>query len=205
MSEDTGEPLGTLTRFAATAHPKEEVCDLCSAKVAAVHPHLVEPSTRQVICACDPCAILFDERTEGRYRRVPRDVRALPDSALTDAAWAALGLPVHLVFFVRSSAANKVLALYPSPAGAMESSLPLEGWAAVEAACPAVRDMQPDIEALLVFRVRDQRMHLVAPIDACYRLVGLVRARRGHVSTAGVDGEIATFLEALKERALPPG
>lgn len=29
----------------------------------------------------------------------------------------------------------------------------------------------------------------------------LLEAHRGHVSTAGADGEVAKFLEALKERA----
>lgn len=196
--------LGALKRFAnGPREPVEEACELCAAKVAPVHPHLVEPATRRILCACDPCAILFQDRTEGRYRRVPRDVRALPADALSNALWDALGLPVHLVFFVRSSPARKVVALYPSPAGAMESSLPLEGWAAIEAANPAVAAMQADVEALLVYRVRDQRVHLLTPIDECYRLVGLVRARRGHVSTAGVDGEVADFLESLKERAQP--
>lgn len=196
--------LGALKRFAsAGSKPVEEACELCGARVASVHPHLVEPATRRILCACDPCAILFQDRTEGRYRRVPRDVRALGPQMMPNEIWDGLGLPVHLVFFVRSSPARKVVALYPSPAGAMESSLPLEGWAAVEAACPAVRAMQPDVEALLVYRVREERVHLLAPIDECYRLVGLVRARRGHVSTMGVDGEVAAFLAELEERAVP--
>lgn len=196
--------LGALKRFASgRPAPVEEACELCAAKVSSLHPHLLEPATRRILCSCDPCAILFQDRTDGRYRRVPRDVRALSAEAVSNTQWDALGLPVHLVFFVRSSIAGKVVALYPSPAGAMESSLPLDGWTAIEAAVPAVQTMQADVEALLVYRVRDQRVHLLAPIDECYRLVGLVRARRGHVSTAGVDGEVAAFLDALKERALP--
>lgn len=196
--------LGALKRFAnGPTRPVEEACELCAVKVASLHPHLVEPSTRRILCACDPCAILFQDRTDGRYRRVPRDVRALGADGMTEVQWDALGLPVHLVFFVRSSTAGKVVALYPSPAGAMESSLPLEGWTAIEEALPAVKAMQADVEALLVYRVRDQRVHLLAPIDECYRLVGLVRARRGHVSTAGVDGEVASFLDELAKRASP--
>lgn len=196
--------LGALKRFASIASKTvEKACELCAVRVASVHPHLVEPATRRILCACDSCAILFQDRTEGRYRRVPRDVRTLGREVMPDEVWDRLGLPVHLVFFVRSSPAQKVVALYPSPAGAMESNLPLAGWAAVEAACPAVREMQPDVEALLVYRVREERVHLLAPIDECYRLVGLVRARRGHVSTMGADGEVAAFLADLEQRAVP--
>ena len=193
--------LGALKRFASGAMPAEESCELCAVRVGAAHAHLVEPETRRILCACEPCALAFNARTDGRYRQVPRDVRALPPDAISNAHWDALGLPVHLVFFVRSTPAGRVVAQYPSPAGAMESSLPLAGWSAIEEASAEVREMRPDVEALLVYRVRDQRVHLIAPIDECYRLVGLLRARRGHVSTAGADGEVAEFLAALERRA----
>jgi hypothetical protein len=68
------------------------------------------------------------------------------------------------------------VAFYPSPAGATESLLPLETWERVLAANPAMADVAPDVEALLVDRRPDGGFacHLV-PIDACYELVGLVR------------------------------
>ena len=37
-----------------------------------------------MFCACDPCAILFSERADGRYRRVPRRVAALANLNLAD-------------------------------------------------------------------------------------------------------------------------
>ena len=194
--------LGALRRFANHRTVVDEKCELCSKRLEPAHPHLVEPPTRRIVCACDPCALTFSTRSDARYRQVPRDVADLGPAAVPDAAWEALGLPVHLVFFVRSTpAGGRVVALFPSPAGAMESTLPLAGWEALERGDPRIAELAPDVEALLVYRVRDERLHLKVPIDECYRLVGLVRARKGHVSNAGVDGEVATFLETLKQRA----
>ena len=41
-------------------------------------------------------------------------------------------------------------AFYPSPAGATESLLPLTAWEEIVRENPALREMQPDVEALLV-------------------------------------------------------
>ena len=60
--------------------------------------------------------------------RVPRDIWSLPEFHLTDIQWEDLHLPINLVFFVHSTPAQRVLALYPSPAGAVESLLTLEAW-----------------------------------------------------------------------------
>ena len=40
-------------------------------------------------------------------------------------------IPINLAFFYRDSAAGKVMAMYPSPAGAIESLLSLESWAEI--------------------------------------------------------------------------
>ncbi len=63
--------FATLRKFTRKRTPAER-CELCSAEVAAEHAHLLEPATRQILCACEPCAILFSGQADGRYRRIPR-------------------------------------------------------------------------------------------------------------------------------------
>jgi hypothetical protein len=189
--------------------PPGERCDLCSAAVADEHAHLLEPKTRALVCVCTPCALLFHEPrseplSEARYVRVPRRVRSLDGFRMTDAQWDALGVPVHLAFFFRSSPTGRVIALYPSPAGAMESLLPLGVWDEITAQNPALAAMAPDVEALLVHRVGGAREHLLAPIDRCFELTGMIRRHRTSIlgsARAGADGEIEGFLQRLNEEA----
>src|SRR5262249_43181694 len=115
--------FGALRQFARRSR-SEERCELCSAAVAATHQHLIDPKTRRLLCACDACAILFSAWS-GTYRRVPRDIRFLPDFHIEDAQWESLMIPINLAFIFYSSESSKVIALYPSPAGATESMLPL--------------------------------------------------------------------------------
>jgi uncharacterized protein DUF5947 len=185
--------------------PPGDRCDLCSAGVGAEHPHLFDPRARSLACVCDPCALLFHEpRPEARYVRVPRRVRSLENFRMTEAQWDALGVPVHLAFFFRSSPADRMIALYPSPAGAMESLLPLGVWEEITAENPALAAMQADVEALLVHRVGEVREHLLAPIDRCFELTGMIRRHRTSIlgsARDGADTEILGFLARLKAEA----
>src|SRR5271166_5989366 len=114
-------PWSTLRQFVRPLkRPAAERCELCGLGLNAEHPHLLEPATRQLVCSCEPCAVLFSGREGGRYRRVPRDIEWLLDFRLSDPQWDDLYLPINLSFFVRSTPAQRVLALYPSPAGATE-------------------------------------------------------------------------------------
>ena len=47
---------------------------------------------------------------------------------MTDAQWENLLIPINMAFFFQSSVEGKVVALYPSPAGGVESLLPLDAW-----------------------------------------------------------------------------
>ena len=47
---------------------------------------------------------------------------------MPDERWASFAIPIGLAFFMRSSVAGGVVALYPSPAGATESQLDLGAW-----------------------------------------------------------------------------
>src|SRR5579872_2671422 len=201
-------PLAALRRFArpltTPAAVALERCELCSAALAPDHQHLVEPSSRQLLCACDPCAILFSGREGAKYRRVPRRVRFLPDFRLTDSQWGSLLIPIGMAFFFHNSAAGKVVAIYPSPAGPTESLLDLGPWEEVVRDNPILTSLEPDTEALLVNRVGNARTYYLVPIDTCYRLVGLIRAHwRGLSGGTEVWEQIERFFAALRERSGP--
>ena len=166
--------FGRLRQFVRRPGEKPEVCELCATRLAPGHPHLFELETHRIACACEPCAILFVDNAQ-RFRRIPRDVRRLRDFAMDDQEWDSLLIPIKLAFFVHSSKAGRVVARYPSPGGAMESSLDLDYWSAIAERNPLLREFVPDVEALLVNRISDRRQYYRVPIDRCYRLVGIIR------------------------------
>jgi hypothetical protein len=198
-------PVATLKRFARTRRvggPVREYCELCRAPLAPEHRHLLEVAAHTILCACDPCALRFEMVLDGRYRLIPRDARALPEFHLDDAQWDDLALPIDLAFIVHSTPARRVIALYPSPAGATESLLTLSAWEALVADNPVLRDMQPDVEALLINRVGPRRLYYIAPIDVCFQLVGLMRRHwRGLSGGEEVWHEIDGFFERLMQGA----
>lgn len=203
MTPDRPSVHGTaaiaLLRRIRRLEPPGDVCELCGARTAPDHQHLVDPAARSLVCVCDACAVLFDDTT--RYRRVPRRATAAGDLVLTDEQWNGLLIPIGIAFFVRSSIAGRVLALYPSPGGPMESVLDLRSWTEIEAANPGLARMREDVEALLVNRVGDARDALLVPIDVCYELTGLVRANwRGLSGGPVVWGRVEAFFDGLRTR-----
>jgi hypothetical protein len=197
-------PLSTLRRFVRrTSSSDAEFCELCSGAIGQGHQHLLELGKRNIICACDACALLFSSQAVPRYRRIPRDVRMLRDFVLDDQQWNSLLIPINLAYFFHNSSAGRVLAYYPSPAGATESLLDLEYWEAIAETNPVLKRMEPDVEALLANRIGTPFEYYIAPIDQCYRLVGLIRKSwRGLSGGAEVWKEIDTFFATLR-RASP--
>ena len=195
--------LASLRRYVRPrAAIVRERCALCDAELADEHAHLIEPATRRLACACEACAILFSGQAAGRYRRVPRGVRYLADFRLTDAAWDGLGIPIDLAFFLHSTPADGVVAVYPSPAGATESLVSADAWEALAAENPVLRGLEPDVEALLVNRVVGARESFRVGIDECYRLVGVIRSKwRGLSGGQEVWQEIGRLFAGLKERS----
>jgi hypothetical protein len=166
--------FAVLRRFARRRTPAEH-CELCSADLQSSHSHLLEVEKRQILCSCEPCAVLFSGQGAGHYRRIPRDTRTLPNFVMPDELWQSLMIPINLAFFYRQAATGSVLAMYPSPAGAIESTLSFETWSEIESQNPTLTNMEPEVETLLVNRVGQTREYYLAPIDQCYRLAGLIR------------------------------
>jgi hypothetical protein len=191
-----------LRQFARRRAPVEQ-CELCSAELLPVHQHLLDPKKRQIICACDGCVVLFCGQSGAHYLRIPRRIRLLADFQITDLQWESLMIPINLAFFYRDSAANRMIAMYPSPAGATESLLSLESWTEIVAQNRVLQTMEPDVEAFLVNRVGTASEYFVVPIDECYRLVGLIRMHwKGLSGGADVWKEISGFFASLKTRSV---
>jgi Family of unknown function (DUF5947) len=190
------------------AEAAQEHCDLCSEPILSNHRHLLEVSTREIMCACRPCSILFDSEaaSEGRYRLIPDRHLFLEDFEMSDVQWESLRIPVDMAFFFHSTPAEKVVAFYPSPMGPTESLLKLSAWEELETHNPVLKGMERDVEALLVNRVRGTREHFLVPTDECYRLVGLMRMHwRGLSGGREVWEEIEQFFEELRKRSKTVG
>jgi hypothetical protein len=96
---------------------------------------------------------------------------------------------------------DRVTALYPSPAGPVESQLTFEVWEDIARENPELRAMEPDVEGLLVYRVGTAREHYIIPVDECFKLVGIIRLHwKGFSGGMEVWREIGKFLETLKQR-----
>lgn len=144
----------------------------------------------------------FQIVADGRFKLIPQYPRALPDFRLTDGQWESLALPINLAFIYHNSSEGKVMAMYPSPAGATESLLPLASWNGLINDNPVLSQMEPDVEALLINRVGTAQQYFIAPVDTCYELVGLIRINWSGLSGGDVVWErIATFFNKLEERS----
>jgi Family of unknown function (DUF5947) len=192
--------LANLRQFVRKPSEPAEVCELCSLPLPPVHQHLLELENRQVTCVCEACAILFGGNVRQRYRRIPRDIECLGGFVMDDQEWDSLLIPINLAFFVYSSKAVRMVAQYPSPGGAMESSLDLEYWNVIVERNPVLRKFEPDVEALLVNRISTPPRYYRAPIDHCFRLVGIIRKHwRGLSGGTDVWSEIDKFFRELDE------
>jgi hypothetical protein len=191
-------------RRRANPQAQQEHCDLCDEPLPRSHRHLLDVESRQLLCACRACSLLFDREAAGggHYRLVPERRLRLEDLEFSDPVWEQLRIPVDMAFFFYNSAAQRVMAFYPGPMGATESLLELEAWEEIERANPALGEMEPDVEALLVNRASRGHGQWLVPIDDCYRLVAVIRTRwRGFTGGKEVWLEIERFFAELERRA----
>ena len=186
------DSLGTLRRVVRNrpTGPRPERCEMCAEEITADHGHVVDLQSRQLLCACRPCYLLFtNDEAHLRYRAIP-DRYAYVGNILDERTWDELQIPVGLAFLFHNSALGRMVALYPGPAGATESELDLpDVWP----------ELRPDVEALLLRRGQDGYL---VPIDACYELVGRLRTLwRGFDGGQEAHAAVAEFFERIRARA----
>jgi hypothetical protein len=203
-----------LARMAAGRPPQPDVerCEMCGETIGQTHWHVVNLTSRNLLCTCRPCTLLFDyDSAELRYRAVPERYLSFPSVRLPAAVWDDLQIPVGLVFLFRNTTLARIVAFYPGPAGATESELPLGAWDAVLAEHPELDVAVPDVEALML-RSPDRDSDDVAaaaecylvPIDSCYELVGqLRRVWRGFDGGQQARTQLSDYFADLARRSRP--
>ncbi|HET6627169.1 MAG TPA: DUF5947 family protein [Nocardioidaceae bacterium] len=206
----TGSPLATLRRINSnrpTVVPGER-CEMCATAILEEHQHVVDLESRSLMCACRACYLLFtDQQAALRYRAVPDRYLSFPGFSFDRSAWDDLQIPVGLVFLFRNSVQQRIVAFYPSPAGATESELSLESWDRIVAANPLLDQLLPDVEALLIYgteRGREEFSCHLVPIDACYELVGTMRKTwRGFDGGQEARAAMDEFFATVEKRSKP--
>lgn len=210
------DSLAALSR-AGRERPRAGVerCEVCGVEIDAAHNHVANTASRQLLCACRACYLLFTHDGAGgsRFRAVPERYCALDASRFDTPLWTRLDVPTGLAFLFRSEQTGRVTAFYPSPAGATEAELPLDAWPALTGVMPALETMAADVEALLVRRGvshpgRDAGAEsgattaFIVPIDTCYELAGVIRRHwRGFQGGADVWRAVDALFERVAERA----
>ena len=161
------------------------------------HRHILDERTgalRLRLPGVRRCSSSGRRPASGHYRLVPTR-RTRVYGVPTDL----LDVPVGLAFFVQQDDGG-VLAHYPSPLGATESSVDDATWAAIIRQEPAVFSMRPRVEALLVRttgRPAGEQQWIV-PIDECYRLVAVIKRHwSGMAGGSAVWREVARFFADL--------
>ncbi|MGZ4184843.1 MAG: DUF5947 family protein [Solirubrobacteraceae bacterium] len=178
-----------------------EHCDLCGITIADDHRHLLALVERRIVCSCEACWAM--RSGEGDYRPVGNRTLWLPDLDVPDDLWASFQIPIGLAFFMQSTVTACVVAMYPSPAGATESELHFETWQRIVQLNPALDDLEPDIEGLIVNRLTEPAVYAIAPIDACYALTGAIKLTwEGISGGAGVGEAVTRFFDELRDRAV---
>jgi Family of unknown function (DUF5947) len=177
---------------------------MCGEDISDEHSHVSNIETRSLLCTCRACYLLFTHDGAGRanYRAVPDRYLTDPDFQLSEAQWEELQVPVAMAFFFYNSMLGRIVAQYPSPAGATESLLDLACWQTIAAENPLAAALIPDVEAIIVRRSREGNENYLIPIDACYELVGRVR-----MHWSGFDGgtearrDIDEFFDRVRARS----
>jgi hypothetical protein len=202
-----GTPAVPLRFTQPRQRPIGEFCEMCGSDVLDEHSHVVDIDSRRLLCTCRPCALLFTAGGAGRghYRTVPERYLFDPNFELSAQRWEELQVPVAIAFFFHNSVLDRVVAHYPSPAGATESLLDLSAWDAIWSDTSLAAALTPDVEALVIRRDRGgQHECFLIPIDACYELVGKVRMHwSGFDGGAEVRTDLDAFFARIRDRARP--
>ncbi|MFB7635543.1 DUF5947 family protein [Streptomyces sp. NPDC056149] len=196
-----------LRRFRAPAPAPPERCELCGTELVDRHRHLVDTRNRALACACPPCALLFERPGAGggQFRTVPDRYLTDPGHRLDDALWDRLQIPVGIAFLLDNTALGRMVALYPSPAGATESELAPAARQSVHDATRLAGLLAPDVEALLLHRTPGRTDCHLIPVDRAYELTGRLRmVWRGFDGGAEARAALAEFFTEVAGRAREP-
>jgi Family of unknown function (DUF5947) len=179
----------------------EELCDLCRTTVPEDHRHLLNLVERRIECVCESCWALRSGDAE--YRPTGGRTLWLAELQLPDEVWAGFQIPIGLAFFMESTIAGCVVALYPSPGGATESELHFSSWSRMIELNPILADLEPDIEGLIVNRMSEPPAYAIAPIDRCYALTGTIKLNWEGISGGPkVREAVSAFFEDLHAQAV---
>ena len=109
---------------------------------------------------------------------------------------------MDVAFFFVNSELGRVVGVYPSPAGATESELPLGAWDAVLAGRARAGDARPGRRgAARPGAAGPSSSCFLVPIDVCYELVGqLRRLWRGFDGGQDVRRELDEFFARIAGR-----
>jgi hypothetical protein len=179
----------------------EEWCDLCKTTIPDDHRHLLNLVERRIECVCESCWALRSGDAE--YRPTGGRTLWLDDLELPDDVWASFQIPIGLAFFMESTVAGCVVALYPSPGGATESEMHFSSWSRMVELNPILANLEPDIEGLIVNRLSEPPAHVIAPIDSCYALTGTIKMSWEGISGGGAVSEaVSSFFDDLRAKAV---
>ena len=200
---------GGLRQLAAWAAPRAPAklpvretasCELCPIGLGENHRHLLDLEQRRIVCVCETCWSLRSGDAE--FRPPGSRVLWLDGFTLSEELWAAFQIPIGLAFMMRSGLTGGIVALYPSAVGATESELDLVAWDRLEQANPVLARLETDAEALIVNRLASPPQYVIAPIDRCYMLVGIIKANWDGISGGGaVVSVVSDFFDGLRAEA----
>ena len=201
------DPIVPLPRVSAECH-----CAFCGAPVPADHRHLLDRASQRLTCACGPCAVLITTEKNAQYLRVANEFRQLQDCGFSDPEWEALLAPIGLTILVRD-AHDRILAIDPTPANASVEAPPealtrplaADHWRSLVAAHPALRALQPEVDALLVHRLGPEPECFLVPRDEANRLAALLQ-QNWHGLSGGFDlwRAVARFFDDVRQRSACP-
>ena len=180
------------------AHGNDGHCELCPIGLSDDHRHLLHLVERRIICVCETCWSLRSGDPE--YRPTGGRTLWLDDFVLDDETWSSFQIPIGLAFMMRSGLTDDMVTLYPSPAGVTESELDTLAWTRMTAENPILDRLEPDAEALIISRLGERPQYAIAPLDQCYRLVGMIKSRWSGISGGPeLTATVNEFFDGLRE------
>ncbi len=182
-------------------HGRDGHCELCPLGLSERHQHLLNLVERRIVCVCSTCWSMHSGDPE--YRATGGRVLWLDSFALDDEAWSSFQIPIGLAFMMRSGLDGGMITMYPSPAGVTEAELDTLAWTRMVTDNPVLDELATDSEALIVNRLANPPQHVIAPLDECYRLVGMIKSRWSGISGGPeLAATVEEFFAGLQDAAV---